>query len=79
MQRHQQVSHAPASRRAVSPGSETESPYGASWLTGAGDRDDIPATPIVSTRAVERRTGAGRSDQATHRTAPARGAVAAGS
>lgn len=78
MHRRQQVSHAPASCRAAGPGSETESPHGASWLTGAGARDDVSATPAVSTRAVKRRTSAGRCRTGDHLQRAPQGAVATG-
>ena len=61
MHRRQQVRHAPiVTRQATGSGSATEAPYGASWPTGAGGPDDTPATSALPTRAVKRRTGAGR-------------------
>ena len=78
MHRRRQVSHAPASCRAEGPGSETESPHGASWLTGAGTRNDIWATPTVPTRAVKRRTSAGRLRPGDQLQRARPGALAAG-
>ena len=61
MHRRSQVSHTPTvTRRPTGQGFEVGAPFGASWFTGAGGRDDIRVRSTLLTRVVKRRTADGR-------------------